>query len=135
MSVLCLLAGQPGQLLSREQLIDEVWAGYGGADEALNQAISYLRKLLHDEAKELIQTIPKKGYRLQAAVTNVAALVVPPVAELKKRSVPFWVWIMIIVLLLVGAGVYFFTSHKSEMSKNNRKHSGAHAQPQPSPAP
>jgi DNA-binding winged helix-turn-helix (wHTH) protein len=51
-----------GQLVERDFLIRAIWQDYSGADEALTQGISVLRKLLADEQKELIKTIPKKGY-------------------------------------------------------------------------
>ena len=58
----------PGEVLEREELLDRVW-GDEGSDEALTQAVSRLRQLLGDRA--LIQTEPRKGYRL--TVRPVAA--------------------------------------------------------------
>src|SRR4051812_34692418 len=68
MDVLWLLAANHNQLVTRERLIREVWNDYGGADEGLNQAISFIRKILADSNKEIIETIPKKGYILHAAI-------------------------------------------------------------------
>ena len=70
MNVLCFLAVNAGQLVSREQLIEAVWNNYGGADEGLNQAISFLRKLLDDPNKKVIETIPTKGYLLKATIAD-----------------------------------------------------------------
>ena len=70
MQVLALLAANSGKIVTREELVKQVWNDYGGADEALTQAISILRKVLDDPAKEIIKTIPKKGYLLQASVTQ-----------------------------------------------------------------
>jgi DNA-binding winged helix-turn-helix (wHTH) protein len=70
MNVLCFLAVNAGQLVSRQQLIKEVWNDYGGADEGLNQVISFLRKLLDDPDKKIIKTIPTKGYLLNATITD-----------------------------------------------------------------
>ena len=68
-SLLCLLSENARQLVYRETLIKEIWNDYGGADEGLNQGISFLRKLLNDNDKKLIETVPKKGYVLNASVT------------------------------------------------------------------
>ncbi len=68
MRVLCILASREGELVTREQLINEIWNDYGGAEDSLNQAISYLRKTLQDTNKEIIETIPKKGYILHASI-------------------------------------------------------------------
>lgn len=62
MKLLCLLAEHPGQLVKRELIIREIWNDYPGADDGLNQAISGLRKLLEDDQKKIIETIPKSGY-------------------------------------------------------------------------
>lgn len=68
MKLLFLLATHPGQLVSREQIIRDIWNDYGGGEDGLTQAISFLRKMLDDVAKDRIRTIPKKGYLLNAAV-------------------------------------------------------------------
>jgi len=62
MKLLCLLADRPGEVVPRELIMKEIWDGYPGANEGLNQAISLLRKLLNDERKEIIATLPKTGY-------------------------------------------------------------------------
>ena len=71
--VLCLLSQNHGSTVSREELVAVVWKDYGGGDEGLTQAISALRKLLDDGKKELIQTVPKKGYCLQGQVSHQRA--------------------------------------------------------------
>lgn len=71
MGVLICLAGQAGEVVSKESLIQEVWAGRFVTDEVLTTAVFELRKALGDEARNprFIQTIPKKGYRLIAPVS------------------------------------------------------------------
>lgn len=68
MAVLTLLAQRPGQVVTRAQLLDEVWNGDRAGDESLTQAISGLRSILGDSPRSptFIQTIPKTGYRLIA---------------------------------------------------------------------
>jgi DNA-binding winged helix-turn-helix (wHTH) protein len=70
MSLLCILSEDAGQVVPRETIIKEIWNDYGGADEGLNQAISFLRKILNDGDKKLIETVPKKGYILNASITS-----------------------------------------------------------------
>src|ERR1700678_4349019 len=62
MKLLCILAERQGGGVKREFILKEIWDDYPGANEGLNQAISFLRKLLTDEDKEIIQTQPKIGY-------------------------------------------------------------------------
>jgi DNA-binding winged helix-turn-helix (wHTH) protein len=70
MHVLTTLAANAGTMVTREVLVKEIWNDYGGADEGLTQAVSFLRKVLDDSAKNIIKTIPKKGYLLQASITQ-----------------------------------------------------------------
>ncbi len=71
--VIITLSTKPKEVVSRERLIQEIWNNYGGAEEGLNQAISFLRKALADNDKQIILTIPKKGYMLNAEVENIIA--------------------------------------------------------------
>ena len=61
MELLCMLTDQTGKTITREHLVTSIWKDYGGGDDGLTQAISTLRKVLDDQNKELIHTIPKKG--------------------------------------------------------------------------
>ncbi|WP_100612083.1 winged helix-turn-helix domain-containing protein [Confluentibacter lentus] len=67
-NLLSLLCDNRGKLVTREDIIDKIWNNYGGAEDGLNQAISYLRKVLLDKDKKIIETIPKKGYVLNMLV-------------------------------------------------------------------
>jgi len=64
--VLLCLAAQPGELVTREELLEKVWGKDAGSTEALNHAIGEIRHALHDhhDDPEYIQTLPKRGYRL-----------------------------------------------------------------------
>jgi len=65
------LLREPGAVVSREQLIDDVWSRRMVNDEVLSRAIAELRAVLSDDAREprYIQTLAKGGYRLIATVT------------------------------------------------------------------
>jgi DNA-binding winged helix-turn-helix (wHTH) protein len=67
MQVLVRLSQQPGQVVSREQLLTGVWGDTFVTDDVLKRSISELRKALGDDAREpvYIETIPKGGYRLR----------------------------------------------------------------------
>jgi tetratricopeptide (TPR) repeat protein/TolB-like protein/DNA-binding winged helix-turn-helix (wHTH) protein len=64
--VLLRLAKQPGEVISRNVLLDEVWGAGQGTSEALGHAVSALRYALDDHAANprFIETLPKRGYRL-----------------------------------------------------------------------
>ena len=69
-AVLLELACHAGQTVSRNDLLDAVWAGTCPTPDVLTQAITDLRRVLGDEphASRYIETVPKIGYRLVADV-------------------------------------------------------------------
>lgn len=69
MKLLGLLLENRGKVVSRQSIITNVWNDYGGADDGLTQGVSFLRKIFEDQRKQLIMTIPKHGYVLQADVS------------------------------------------------------------------
>jgi DNA-binding winged helix-turn-helix (wHTH) protein/TolB-like protein/Flp pilus assembly protein TadD len=75
MQVLVLLAAHPGQVVTKERLIQTVWPDAFVTDDVLTRAISELRRVFGDDAREsrFIQTIPKSGYRLIARVSTSGA--------------------------------------------------------------
>lgn len=72
MAVLVHLAARAGEVVTRSELLEAVWGETVVQEEALTQAISQLRRTLDDDrrAPSIIETIPKQGYRLVAAVTQ-----------------------------------------------------------------
>lgn len=75
MDVLCALAGQGGEVMSREALINAVWAVRYGGDESLTRVVSILRKVL---GQGIIETVSKRGYRLAAPVQAAPEAERPP---------------------------------------------------------
>ena len=80
---LTLLAAAPGELITKDRFMAEVWSGIPVTDEALTQCVRTLRRVLDDDAAapRYIQTVPKYGYRFIAAGA-VAVPGVPPPASL-----------------------------------------------------
>jgi TolB-like protein/DNA-binding winged helix-turn-helix (wHTH) protein len=70
MEVLVALCDNAGEVVTRDALIEKIWRVEYGGDESLTRAISILRKAFHDDrgVRRLIETIPKRGYRLTAPV-------------------------------------------------------------------
>lgn len=66
MAVLECLAGANGEVVTRDELHDQVWPSVIVTDDTLTQCIAELRKAFGDTAKEsrIIKTIPKTGFCL-----------------------------------------------------------------------
>ena len=71
MQVLVLLASHPGEVISKDRLLNTVWSGVFVGEDVLTRSISEIRRVLDDDARSprVIQTIPKTGYRLIASVS------------------------------------------------------------------
>ena len=68
MEVLVCLAEHAGEAVAKEKLLQTVWPDTFVSDDVLKRSISELRRVFGDDAREsrIIETIPKRGYRLVA---------------------------------------------------------------------
>jgi DNA-binding winged helix-turn-helix (wHTH) protein/tetratricopeptide (TPR) repeat protein len=73
-AVLCALARQPGSLITKGALLDEVWGHRFVSESVLKTAISELRATFDDDAKQprYIETVSRRGYRFIAPTTAAA---------------------------------------------------------------
>jgi TolB-like protein/DNA-binding winged helix-turn-helix (wHTH) protein len=115
MAVLVCLAEHAGESVSKEKLLLAVWPGTFVSEDVLFRSISELRRVFEDDAREptIIQTIPKRGYRLVAPVQwgNGAAASSTPKHPETLGAIPntrrFWLRAPVVVaaaLLLVFLG-------------------------------
>ena len=74
MGVLVSLAQRSGEVVPKDQLVHEVWRDTFVTDDVLVRCVSELRKAFGDNAGSptVIETIPKRGYRLLLPVVAVA---------------------------------------------------------------
>jgi DNA-binding winged helix-turn-helix (wHTH) protein len=72
--VLCALLRHPGQLVTKDALLDAVWGHRHINEAALKNVVSHLRHALGDDAREssYVQTASRRGYRFIAPIRNVA---------------------------------------------------------------
>jgi DNA-binding winged helix-turn-helix (wHTH) protein len=70
MDVLVCLAERAGEVVTRQEIVDRVWATEFISDSTLTHAIAELRNALGDDARNpsFIETIHRRGYRLIASV-------------------------------------------------------------------
>lgn len=78
-SVLNFFLMNPGRLISKEELLKEVWQMTSVTDGRVARVISILRDVLGDDVKSprYIETIPKRGYRFIAKVIEQEQLITP----------------------------------------------------------
>jgi TolB-like protein/DNA-binding winged helix-turn-helix (wHTH) protein/tetratricopeptide (TPR) repeat protein len=117
MEVLVCLARHADETLPKEKLLQEVWPGTFVTDDALKRCILELRRVFEDDAREprVIQTIPKRGYRLVAPVEAINGIE-HRLAELPRdvsnravRATAKW-WVgaltlgLVLLLMVLNAG-------------------------------
>ena len=67
--LLCLLASSPGQVFTRETILERVWGwDYDGTERTVDNFVASLRKKLAADrrARQRIRTVPKVGYKFEA---------------------------------------------------------------------
>lgn len=72
-AVLCALVRQPGTLLTKNALLDQVWGHQFVSESVLKTVVSELRTILKDDARKprFIETVSRRGYRFIAPTTTV----------------------------------------------------------------
>ena len=70
--VLLYLVRNPGRLVSKDELMDSVWANIAVTENSLVQCIKEIRQALGDEQQQTVQTVAKRGYLFAAALTGHA---------------------------------------------------------------
>jgi TolB-like protein len=64
LQLLRVLAEQPGEVVSKDTLIDRVWPDVIVTEGSLTQAISEIRRVLGDDGHRLLRNVSRRGYRL-----------------------------------------------------------------------
>jgi len=79
--LLCLLAGQAGKLVTREDIQKALWSAdtFVDFEQGVNFAIKQVREALGEDADRplYIQTVPRRGYRFVAPVDRVRVNATP----------------------------------------------------------
>jgi transcriptional activator of cad operon len=112
--LLLCLAEHAGELLSIDELLRQVWQGVVVSPDSIYQAITSLRRQLGDDPKRptYIATVPRRGYRLVAAVTPPARAPAlrepapqhdPTLPRLEAEARPARLLLLVIALLALVA--------------------------------
>ncbi|MFO1390084.1 winged helix-turn-helix domain-containing protein [Cellvibrio sp.] len=108
-SLLCLLAAQGRDVISRQDITEAIWPDVVVGEESITRAIFALRNALGDDAKQpkYIETIPKKGYRFLADVdvpneTPNIALPEGDVSVSPGKSTRYIYFVGLVLLIIAG---------------------------------
>jgi len=131
-SLLRQFLAHPGRLLSKDELMAAVWPAAVVTDDSLVQCVGELRTALDDHAQRVIRTVPRRGYRFEAAVAPLRvaapAPVTSPVAGLQphdtvvspsRRSRESWRLVLAalgVVAAIGGAVALYLTSTSASIN-------------------
>ena len=86
--LLALLASRAGQVVTREEIQEQLWGGdtYVDFEHGMNKCVKQIRTALGDDVSKpvYIETVPRQGYRFLAPV--VAKTVLAPAPRVKESS-------------------------------------------------
>jgi len=117
MRLLLRLAATPGEVVSIDALLDQVWSGVVVTPDSVYQAVAALRRLLGDDARQpaYIVTVPRLGYRLVAPVESLAD--VPAAPRPARASSRTYVLLALGILLVVGSLTYYLVAERNAASQ------------------
>jgi transcriptional activator of cad operon len=117
MRLLLCLAATPGEVVSIDALLDQVWSGVVVTPDSVYQAVAALRRLLGDDAKQpaYIVTVPRLGYRLVAPVKSPVD--VPAAPRPARASSRTYVLLALGILLVVGSLTYYLIAERNAASQ------------------
>ena len=72
LQVLAALLRRPGEVVSREELLETVWAERITVEQVLANAVAKLRRALGESDGARIVTVPRSGYRFEGSVERLA---------------------------------------------------------------
>lgn len=125
MQVLIYLAEHAGQVVSRAELEEQLWPGRFVTADSVTSAIAKLRRVFGDDAHQpnVIETVPKSGYRLIANVRPIEeaeehALASSGLAAALKplRRRPGAAWVTAAALALVIGFIAWVMQRPEEMA-------------------
>ncbi|AZO08774.1 tetratricopeptide repeat protein [Mesorhizobium sp. M3A.F.Ca.ET.080.04.2.1] len=102
--VLSTLAARPGQIVSKDALMRAVWPNTFVTEDSLTQCIADIRRALGDDEHVIVETFPKRGYRLNADPSAAAH----PNAAAGTQRARTWVSrhsLILAALVLVAAAI------------------------------
>jgi TolB-like protein/DNA-binding winged helix-turn-helix (wHTH) protein/Tfp pilus assembly protein PilF len=120
MRLLLCLADSPGDVVSIDRLLSEVWTGVVVGSASVYEAVSHLRKILGDVDPKptYIATIPRKGYRLIAPVQRVTVGAEKPAARAlqKRMDARRRAWVVAGAIVVLALTAAYFSTDKEWLS-------------------
>jgi len=91
LAVLECLVSQPGQLITKDDLLATVWQDTAVSESVLTTAMREIRRALKDQARvpRFIETVHGRGYRFIAPVAETIVPALPAIPTTERALAPF----------------------------------------------
>ena len=87
--LLTCLARNAGRVVTKDELIETVWADVVATDESLTRCVSDIRQALGDGAQRIVKTVPRQGYVLASPLSfGETASSYPPAMAFRPAPQP-----------------------------------------------
>ena len=108
MRLLLCLAGHAGEVVSIDDLLNQVWSGVTVTPDSVYQAVATLRRQLGDDPKQptYIATVPRLGYRMVAKVSPWAEQSVASSPVPRRRAGIVLAAVAVLALALAAAFIF-----------------------------
>ncbi|HEY8182924.1 MAG TPA: winged helix-turn-helix domain-containing protein, partial [Thermoanaerobaculia bacterium] len=105
LQILIFLLERREQLVTKQELLTEIWSGVAVTENALTRAIAQLRKTLGDdaEAPRYIETVPTRGYRFIGTFRNASEVAPRPKATKYVLLIPVVAILMVLAVMVLIA--------------------------------
>ncbi len=112
--LLVVMVERAGRLVTKEDLLNEVWQGTFVEEANLTYTVSLLRKALGDDAEPhaFIETVSKRGYRFKGPVTRGSHE--EPAIESRARRPAIWLFGSVAVMLLLAFASWLAVHRRGE---------------------
>ncbi len=145
LETLILLVERNGEIVLREELLEKVWKETFVEEGNINYTISLLRKILGE--KDLIQTVPKKGYRFigkiekvlnadkqesseQSPISDITSPNFVQLTPSKTRKTFRWAAILTVLTVILGFAVVAFRSKNEVIAKPSGEQISSNSRPE-----
>ncbi|MDA8019707.1 MAG: winged helix-turn-helix domain-containing protein [Thermoanaerobaculia bacterium] len=105
MALLAYLADNPGRVVSREELLREVWNGAVVTDGAITRCVAVIRRTLDArQSGDPIRTVPKRGYQWIGSEKPISSSLSNTRSPRVRRAA--WAAALLLTIMATGIGVW-----------------------------
>lgn len=114
LQLLFVLVENHGHIVEKQSLMETLWSDSFVEEGSLTFTVRQLRKILGDHRQDpiYIETIPKRGYRFIAAVTEVQSKTTVTITDWYSRPILVSVLVVLVIAALVSGGYYVWNGRQ-----------------------